>query len=239
MPVRLSLRSVKRTHLGLVRANNEDAVFADDTKRLWAVADGLGGHEGGEMASAAVVAALEGIAASSRSIEGEVRAALLNVHRNLYAQNSGAAEKRGMGTTVAVLGATPAGYFCLWAGDSRVCRSRGSELSRLTKDHRYLQALIDGGAMTQEQARSHPQRNAITRAIGIDRGLALDRVGGEVRAGDKFILMTDGVSDVCSDAELAKRLNADEPGKAADDILSLCLTRGAPDNVSFVIVAAS
>ena len=70
-------------------------------------------------------------------------------------------------------------------------------------------------------------------------GLALDRVGGEVRAGDKFILMTDGVSDVCSDAELAKRLNADEPGKAADDILSLCLTRGAPDNVSFVIVAAS
>jgi serine/threonine protein phosphatase PrpC len=222
-----------------VRAKNEDSVLADDARRLWAVADGLGGHENGEVASASVVAALKEIPPNPRALEGEVRAAILGAHRDLYAQNVAGSLKPGMGTTVAALGAASDSYFCLWAGDSRICRVRGTELSRLTRDHRYLQDLIEAGAITAAQAASHPQRNAITRAVGIDRGLSLDRVGGEIRAGDRFILMTDGVSDVCGDAEIAERLAIKSLENAADDLVALCLAKGAPDNVSFVIVQAS
>ena len=235
----ISFRSVKRSHPGLVRTNNEDAVFANDGRRLWAVADGLGGHQGGEIASAALVAALDGVPASSRSLEGESRAAILKAHRDLYARNSAASVRPGMGTTAAVLGAAGRNYFCLWAGDSRICRLRGGELSRLTRDHRYVQDLIEAGALTDRQAAAHPQRNAITRALGIDRNLSLDRAGGEIRVGDTFLLMTDGVSDVCRDAEIAERLAAKDLEKAADELVSLCLSRGAPDNVSLVIVQAS
>ncbi|MBV9063767.1 MAG: serine/threonine-protein phosphatase [Alphaproteobacteria bacterium] len=211
-------------------------MFADDAKGFWAVADGLGGHEGGEVASAAVIDSLAEISANPRTLEGAVRAAIMGVHRNIHERNRAAGVGPGMGTTVAVLGVSGAGYFCLWAGDSRVCRLRGTELTRLTRDHRYVQELVDAGALTSEQAASHPQRNTITRAVGTDRALSLDRVGGEARKEDRFILMTDGVSDLCTDAEIAARMRLSDPEKGADDLLALCLSRGAPDNVSFVIV---
>ena len=143
-----------------------------------------------------------------------------------------------MGATVTVLGVDAKNFFCLWAGDSRLYRFRGDRLTQLTRDHRYVQALIDSGLLDEAEAENHPRRSVITRAVGVDLELQLDHCEGLIEADDVFLLMTDGVSGVCKDREIAVILSRYTLEDAADRIVEHCLQRGAPDNLSLILIAA-
>ena len=237
----LIFRSAAVSHPGQVRALNEDAWLACDRLAqgvgLWAVADGMGGHQSGEVASQQVVAALGRIGPPKTGHEG-----LHAVERALQAANAemrSHAERLGahalVGSTAVVLFSFEGHYACLWSGDSRAYLYREGRLSRLTRDDRLIQPLVDSGLLSREQARRHPQSNVLTRALGASDEATFSLVDGPIRHGDTFLLCSDGLSDLVEDEELADSL--DDPG-AADGLVRLALARGAPDNVTCLIVQA-
>ncbi len=226
--------SVARTHAGNVRSHNEDALIERGDIGLWAVSDGMGGHAKGDVASALVVTALRNLA-TPRATPGAVREVLKKANTELFRQGSSSPD-RTMGATVTVLGADDKHFFCLWAGDSRLYLLRNAKLAQLTRDHRYIQHLLDSGMLTEEQARQHPRRSVITRAVGVDRELKLDAGEGAVEPGDVFLLVTDGVTGVCTDAEIAAAFSTKTLDDGADEIVRLCLQRGAPDNLTLLAV---
>ncbi|HEY9348845.1 MAG TPA: serine/threonine-protein phosphatase, partial [Inquilinus sp.] len=142
-----------------------------------------------------------------------------------------------IGATVVVLLLRDGRYACLWAGDSRLYLLRDGMLRQLTRDHSYVQRLIDSGSRTPEQGRRHPGANVITRAVGASGPLELDMVQGDSRPGDVFLLCSDGLTNVVAEAEIADRLAALPCEAASTALLDLALARGAPDNVTLVVLA--
>jgi serine/threonine protein phosphatase PrpC len=236
----MNFRSVARTHPGSVRPCNEDAVLERGEVGIWAVSDGMGGHSSGDVASALVIESLKQLTSrNSDFASGDaVRDALARANSELHSRGASISPDQTMGATVTVLGIDAKNFFCLWAGDSRLYRFRGRRLSQLTRDHRYIQALIDSGLLDEDEAANHPRRSVITRAVGVEPELKLDVCEGPIEPGDIFLLMTDGVSGVCKDDELADILSRHGIEEAADTIVARCLEHGAPDNLSLVLVAA-
>jgi serine/threonine protein phosphatase PrpC len=228
--------SVSRTHIGLVRPANEDALAERRDISLWAVSDGMGGGAAGNVASGLVVDSLMRVACAERDPVLVVRQALAEANAEIYRRAGVLSPAAAMGATVAVLGAEQTRFFCLWAGDSRLYRFRTGIMSRITRDHRYIQSLLDAGILDEEAAEKHPHRNIITRAVGINEDLELDCIQGKIEPGDLFLLTTDGVTAVCRDHELSAIISAFSLENAADRIVSTCLERGAPDNLSLVLI---
>ena len=231
-------RSVSRTDRGRVRTVNQDAFFAQDDAGLWAVSDGMGGHAWGEIASAEVVNQMKLLVASSShtlSREG-VERALMDANLSLQERSAANGLRLGMGATAAALCAGGGRYFCLWVGDSRIYRLRNGELTLLTHDHRYVQELVDSGALAADAARIHPKRNVLTRAVGLERELRIDACDGTLAREDKFLIATDGVTGVCSDDEIASCLHYPDIDDAADRLVALCNKKGSPDNLALVLV---
>jgi serine/threonine protein phosphatase PrpC len=231
---------VSRTHVGLKRKINEDSVLADPARGLWAVADGMGGHEAGEVASAMVTDALRCLP-DTHDIDELARSAiqaLRQVNRELIdLAGSGIRERKStIGTTVVGLAIANGSYRCFWTGDSRGYRLHDGEIARVTHDHSLVQELVDAGMLREEDADSHEQANLITRAVGTDANLEIEMVKGEARSGDQFLLASDGLTRVVPDDELAAELTRASLAEAADNLLETVLARGAPDNVSLVIV---
>ena len=235
--IRADFQSVGRTHPGAVRPHNEDALIERSEIGLWAVSDGMGGHLAGDVASALVIEQLRKVTrqAGGQFIDA-VRGAIGAANRELYEKGSLVSAATTMGATVVALGSEDGRFFCLWAGDSRAYRLRNGEFVRITRDHRYIQDLLDSGVLKESEAETHPRRNVITRAVGIESDVKLDVAEGEVQAGDLFLLASDGVTGVCKDAELAEILKTPDLNAAADKIVALCLDRGAPDNLSLILV---
>lgn len=231
---KMTFRSVSRTHTGLVRSHNEDALVERSDVGLWAVSDGMGGHSAGDVASGLVVTALRELPKDRISPLG-ISQALEAVNDDLLARTSGA-QDRTMGATVTVLCSDGVNYFCLWAGDSRLYRLRTGKLTQLTRDHRFVQDLIDSGRITEAEARTHPRRNVITRAVGVAKELELDGCDGKLEPGDVFILVTDGVTGACTDDEILDALSDKSFDEAADDIVHRCLDHGAPDNLTLLLI---
>jgi protein phosphatase/serine/threonine-protein phosphatase Stp1 len=221
------------THPGAVRPRNEDALLDRPDIGLWAVADGAGGHGAGDVASAAIVAALETIAPglSAAELLAQVRLKITDVHHELQAE----AERRGPGrilaSTVVVMLARGDHFAMLWAGDSRGYLMRNGELSRVTRDHSLVQELVDQGTLREEEAESHPQANVITRAVGAQGELELDKVSGRIAEGDRYLLCTDGLFKTMNEAEIAAMLTS---GSDAAAIVTEAVGRGARDNVSAI-----
>ena len=231
-----AFRSAARSHVGCVRRLNEDAVLARPAFGLWAVADGMGGHDAGEIASRIVIDEIQ--PKDGWPTRGTVREGLQRANRRLVAF----AEKTGSGTigsTVVVLVIEAARYVCVWAGDSRAYMLRGAELSRLTRDHSAVQELVDAGVVAEADAQRHPQSHVITRAVGADPTLDLDVCEGPVHPGATFLLCSDGITNLIADAELADLMARADIDDAADAILALALKRGAPDNISVVLVRSA
>jgi serine/threonine-protein phosphatase Stp1 len=228
--------SVSRTHIGLVRPTNEDALAERHDIGLWAVSDGMGGGAAGDVASALVVDSLMRLACTERDPVLAVRQALAGANAEIYRRGGLHSPPAAMGATVAVLGAELTRFFCLWAGDSRLYRFRTGIMSRITRDHRYIQPLVDAGILDEEAAEKHPCRNIITRAVGINEEVELDYIQGKIEPGDLFLLTTDGVTAVCRDHELSAIFSTFNLEDAADRIVSICLERGAPDNLSLVLI---
>ena len=236
----MRFKCVSRTHVGLRRKINEDSVFVDSERGLWAVADGMGGHEAGEIASAMVTDALRCLPAVPDLDELAARAveALRQVNRELIdLAQSGTRQREGsIGTTVVGLAIANGSYRCFWMGDSRVYLLRDAEIRRVTKDHSLVQELVDAGMLTSEEAETHENANLITRAVGTADTLDVDIVSGEAKIGDQFLLASDGLTRVIRDEELAAELVRGSPTQAADNLVETVLARGAPDNVSLIIV---
>jgi serine/threonine protein phosphatase PrpC len=232
--------SISRTHVGLRRKLNEDAVFESGNLQIWAVADGMGGHHAGEVASAMIVEGLALIppASSFDNNVGKVLGTLEDVNRALIEMARIDHQQRTMGSTVVGLVLSDSQYKCFWVGDSRGYRVRQGEIVQLTRDHSLVQELVDAGMIEANEAETHPNANVVTRAVGATEKLKTDTVGGNLESGDIFLLASDGLTRLVGAEELLAELSAHSLEVAADRFIELALERGAPDNVSLVIVQA-
>jgi protein phosphatase/serine/threonine-protein phosphatase Stp1 len=227
------LTSHAATHEGAVRPRNEDALLERPELGLWVVADGAGGHGAGDVASAAIVAAMGAIppGLSAAELLAQVRLRLTAVHGELQEEAARRGPGRILASTVVVMLARGEHFAMLWAGDSRGYLLRTGVLSRVTRDHSLVQELVDQGTLREEDAESHPQANVITRAIGAHGELELDKISGRIAEGDRFLLCTDGLFKTMSEAEIAGMLAA---GADAQAIVTEAVGRGARDNVSAI-----
>ncbi|MBU8543848.1 MULTISPECIES: PP2C family protein-serine/threonine phosphatase [Roseomonadaceae] len=232
-----SLTSQAATHPGTVRPRNEDAFVDRPDIGLWAVADGAGGHGAGDVASAAATAALQDLPPGFSAAEmlAQVRLRINAVHADLQRQAAEAGPGRIIATTIVVLLARGGHFACLWAGDSRIYLLRQGSFTRLTRDHSLVQDLVDQGLVAEAEAESHPQANVITRAVGAEGELTLDKTSARLAAGDVFLLCSDGLFKAVPEAEIGAMLAA---GHGPDAILEVALANGARDNVTAVVVRA-
>ena len=229
---------VSRTHVGCRRKVNEDALAVRTERGLWAVADGMGGHEAGDVASSKVSEALLRLPVTyglDNMVEAAI-AALQRVNAELIDLAGSADLKRAIGSTVVGLAIAGDQYRCCWAGDSRAYLVRDGEIAQISRDHSMVQDLVDAGLLAPEDAEGHPQANIITRAVGVNEQLRVDTVQGEARPGDQFLLASDGLTRLVNNQELATVLTLRGPEPAADFLIQTALDRGAPDNVTVVIV---
>jgi serine/threonine protein phosphatase PrpC len=228
------------TNVGAKRSHNEDALVNRPDLGLWAVADGAGGHDAGEVASGMIVASLEDIPPGVSGIEllGQVRARIAATHDALRAE----AARRGpdvvIASTVVVLVVRDGHFACLWAGDSRAYLLRDGALLQISHDHSLVQELVDAGAIRPEDAERHPHANVITRAVGAAlEEMTLDKVSDRLEPGDRFLLCSDGLSKTLPDADLAAVLIGAGDEAPTDALVAAALARQVNDNVSAVVVA--
>jgi serine/threonine protein phosphatase PrpC len=231
------------THIGLVRRRNEDAFLDRPERGLWAVADGMGGHEAGDLASAAIVAALGAIASPGEpppELGDFVRVAsdrLTLVDAELRARASRLGPGAVIASTVVALFAQREEVAVLWAGDSRAYRWRNGEFRRLSLDHSHVQELVTAGLLRAEDAAGHPRAHIVTQAVGAgppEFGIVREAL----QPGDRFLLCSDGLTNMVADRDIAGEIAAAGPRKAAERLLDRVLAAGAVDNVTLVIVAA-
>ncbi|MGF1625432.1 MAG: PP2C family protein-serine/threonine phosphatase [Alphaproteobacteria bacterium] len=231
-------RSSGLTHTGLVRKHNEDAFLDSGSIGLWAVADGMGGHESGDYASQLIVDTLAATKPpeSASALLHDVKHRLDQVHLALQSVAASRGEGSVIASTVVVLMAHGGHYACVWAGDSRAYRCRGSVLQQLTKDHSYVQSLVDQGVLQPERAATHPYANVVTRAVGTDQGLDLELITGELAPHDRFLLCSDGLNRQVGDPEIATVLASAGCDQAATTLVDLALQSGARDNVTALVI---
>ena len=232
----LALRFAARSHTGLLREGNEDSVYAGP--RVLAVADGMGGHAAGEVASAVAIAALapldEDVPGSDLLDVLRDRAVAANDH--LRVMVSGDQRLDGMGTTLTAFLFAGSRLGMLHIGDSRAYLLRDGVLTQITHDHTLVQALVDEGRISEEEASTHPQRSLITRALDGRGGIEPDLSVREVRAGDRYLLCTDGLTGPVGRLEtLQEALKIPDPQQSCDRLVQLALRGGGPDNVTVIV----
>jgi protein phosphatase len=227
-----------RTTTGRRRNVNEDAYLSLDEGGLWLVADGMGGHSRGDVASRLIVEAFQGIARahSLEEFATEVRArqALANHRMRDLASHNGADQL--MGSTVVAFLVYRREWLCLWAGDSRAYLLRDGRLMQITRDHSVVEELIQRGELRREDAASHPSANRITRAVGTRDQLVVDQYRSFLRDGDIVLLCSDGLTKEVGDDEVATILDDYDCSEASEELVELTLERGARDNVTVAVI---
>lgn len=231
-------QSAARTHMGSVRKMNEDAIFSNESDGLWAVADGMGGHEAGEVASQMIVHALGNIQNSQRLSQyvENVDLELMAVNKRIQQHSEMIMESRILGSAIVVLIIRGMVGVCLWAGDSRVYRIREGQLERLTRDHSRVEELINSGLISPEEARSHPESNIITRAVGAGEELFLDHCTFLISPGDNYLLCSDGLYNCLTDPEIIEQIQKQDVDQSVQGLIDRALAKVANDNVSAIVV---
>lgn len=235
----MRFRSYAVSHPGSVRTHNEDNYVERPDIGLWAVADGAGGHEAGEVASAMIAEALSSIPAglSASELLAQVRLRISATHQALRDEAARRGPRATIASTLVVLLARDGHFACLWAGDSRIYLLRDGQLSQVTRDHSLVQELVDAGTISPEEAEGHPRANVITRAVGADcESLELEKVSGRLVPGDRFLLCSDGLNKTLPDPELAVALGANDGQSPAQTLVDTALSRRATDNVTAVTI---
>ncbi|HEX2631882.1 MAG TPA: protein phosphatase 2C domain-containing protein [Bradyrhizobium sp.] len=224
------------THTGMVRERNEDSCLVRTDIGLWAVADGMGGHEAGDMASQIVVRSLDGIAdpASSAELLQECEERIFRANQEIMDLSS-ARNGAIIGTTAAILLLREEHYACVWAGDSRVYLIKNGSIGQVSRDHTEVEELVAVGALSREDARNWPN-NVITRAVGVAPDLELEVVTGPVASGDIFVLCSDGLTKHVHDDEILEQVTSRNAQASCEAMLDLALERGGTDNVSVVVI---
>jgi len=226
------------TDVGMVRQQNEDSFLAEET--LFVVADGMGGHNAGEVASALAVTTLKAGARLGIDTTEDFRELVQQANSAIYTASLDDSTQSGMGTTVTALsiveGEEPR-VLVANVGDSRAYLWRSGALSRLSVDHSYVQELVNEGIITPEAARVHPRRNIVTRALGIDRSVNVDVFTHFVRTGDRIVLCSDGLVDEVADNEIARVLGQHtDPQETAEALVMVANTNGGRDNTTVIVV---
>lgn len=233
-------RSAARTDTGKVRARNEDAFLALPEQGLWVVADGMGGHQNGALASRLIVEQL-----AELTTDGDLEQRLVELRKRLHGLNrrlgqeltvTAARPDTLIGSTVVALLIEGQRAACVWAGDSRCYLWRGSRLYQLSRDHSLLQQLIDEQQLSPEQAARHPAAHALTRAIGASEELKLEILELDILPGDAFLLCSDGLYQGLSADELGAALNLPSPQLALNRLFQQALDGPARDNLSAVVI---
>lgn len=230
----LVLRYAARSDRGLVRGNNEDSVYAG--ARLLALADGMGGHAAGEVASQLMIAALAHLDDDEPGDDllGKLDSATREGNAAIADQVEEEPELDGMGTTLTAILFAGKKLGLVHIGDSRAYMLRGGELAQITRDDTFVQSLVDEGRITPEQAHTHPQRSLIMRAL-TGNEIEPTLIMREARAGDRYLLCSDGLSDVVSDETIANTMREGSTDECADRLIELALRSGGPDNVTVVV----
>jgi serine/threonine protein phosphatase PrpC len=222
------------TDKGNVRKANEDAILDRPQSGLWVVADGMGGHEAGEVASGAIVAGLSQLDDIDQVSEfvNTVEDGLMDVNRRLYAASS--SQGKVMGSTVAAVLALPGHCLCMWAGDSRVYRLRNFELDELTTDHSEVEELIAEGSLAREDAEGYPGENVITRAVGGEEDLYLEVKLFELAHKDRYLICSDGLYKDVTVPEIQEILSDGDIASACRRLIDCAKSRRCSDNVSVI-----
>ncbi len=217
---------------------NEDSLMYRPDAGIWAVADGMGGHDAGEVASQMITSALSRLDSDKPLPElvDSVEDELLEVHREIRQYSRTHCDGRTMGSTVLVLLTRGDLGVCIWAGDSRLYRYRDDELTQISQDHSQVNEMVARGLLSPEEAENHPASNVITRAVGATDTLYLDVTVLELRKGDVYILCSDGLYGALSHEEMLSRLRRSTINDYANDFISDALKNGARDNVTVVAV---
>ena len=230
----IKINSTALTDIGLVRDNNEDSYLHLPEKQLWAVADGMGGCEGGEIASAIAISHLK-----QAMVAGEdLVTAIQQCHFQVEQAAIDGIGSKGMGSTIVALSIEGNQYQMAWVGDSR-CYLWRSKLTCLSKDHSYIQLMLDQGLITEDEIESHPYKHAITQALGgIGSTVKIDCVTGGVKQGDIFLLCSDGLSGEVSDDDLEQVLCRHDQtvDKKAQKLVNMALMNGGKDNIALIVV---
>ena len=232
----LALRYAARSDIGLLRDGNEDSGYAGP--RLLVVADGMGGHAAGEVASSVAVTVLSSLDDDSPGPDllERLSSAVHGANAHLRDMVAGDPELDGMGTTLTALLRAGSRFGLVHVGDSRCYLLRGDELQQITHDHTFVQTLVDDGKITADEADHHPQRSLILRALDGRGEVDLDLSVREARAGDRYLLCSDGLSGVVSEATLQETLaTAEDPARAVNELIELALRGGGPDNITAIV----
>ena len=239
----MKLTHAARTDVGMIRSGNEDnfAVDANGARGIFIVADGMGGHAAGEVASEMavqiVMREMKDVSDADGSVTKILAEALRLANRAIHDRTVTEVDKQGMGTTASVLFLADSRYLIGQVGDSRVYLLRDGALKQLTKDHSYVQEQVDLGNLTPEQARYHPYSNVITRCVGASPEVEPDVYTGEARSGDVFLVASDGLTGMVDDRRLAQLLmSRAEPERKVQALISEANGRGGLDNITAIVV---
>ena len=236
------MQVVSRTHVGLIRETNEDALLVREPY-LFAVADGMGGYAAGEIASRAILKAFEAGTHSLRHEQGEknIRKVLTEAfdkaNTHVFKMAVSNDKFTGMGTTMTALYLPGDGTaYCCHVGDSRLYTLREGNLVQVTRDHTYVADLQASGEITEEEAFIHPQRHILMKALGVEESVRADSLHFNLLPHDRLLLCSDGLSDMLREQEILEILSGDDLEKVADALLERSLSNGGRDNVSFIII---
>lgn len=221
------------THKGKVRTNNQDSLLI--AQRLYGVADGMGGHKGGETASRMAVEVLKSALENKAPEEKTLRMAVDAANRRIFSTASESESLNGMGTTLTFLWEGEEQLLIGHVGDSRAYRLREGELEQITPDHSMVAELVRKNVITPEMAKTHPYRNIITRAVGIDPVVETDVFTADKKPGDLWLICSDGLYNMVEDERISSILTEMDEKTAADRLMELALENGGTDNISFVI----
>lgn len=229
------------SHVGMMRQQNEDAFIAEEG--IFAVADGMGGHNAGEVASALAISGILDASRAGFSTAAALAEAVNQANQSIHRASGGASDQRGMGTTLTALaplrdGATePDRVIVANVGDSRVYLYRSGELKQISVDHSYVQELLSEGLISPSEARDHPRRNIVTRALGIDGEVHADTWVVPMVVGDRYVLCSDGLVDEVDDEQIAEILGSGVKAQvAAEQLVNAANEHGGRDNITVVVV---
>lgn len=231
-----ALTVATRSDIGRVRKSNQDAVIADDAERLYGVADGMGGHNGGETASAGARDGLTELLRGKAPEMNSLRTGIMAVNRRLFLEQKEDESLSGMGTTLTALWVGERVIYVGHVGDSRAYRLRDGRLEQMTMDHSMVAELVRAGMLTPEEAANHPMRNVITRAVGTEEGIDVDLMAEERRPGDVWLVCSDGLHGMVTDQAMTEILLNNTLEEAADRLIEAALAAGGRDNVSLVLL---
>ncbi len=233
-----------RSDVGMIRSGNEDNFFAeaDERRGVFVVADGMGGHAAGEVASEMAVQIIARHLLPLASVlepgaDARMNQALMDANRAIYDRMLAEVDKQGMGTTASVLALSDNRFLIGQIGDSRIYLLRDGALRQITKDHSYVQEQVDAGLLTPEQARYHPYSNVITRCVGASETVEADLYVGDVVPGDVFLVCSDGLTGMVDDRRLQQLLLARSgPGRIVDALIAEANGRGGLDNITAIVI---